>query len=241
MDFSKIVTKKEFEELGVENIAFIKQRALDIKNRRDYKVHIKTSHNSMQTSYTSNILYTQLAHDEINRIEYINESITFKNVLNSNIIFPDYIKLFNILTDNNVTFNILANISKRVTNLKLKSQINETILITLEDKYSSIEKDKKVNEMFLTLLENDIIKDIPKSKSLEPKIEILKIIICKLCETTNADKNMEIIIRKLKHYYHTIDNETIINRLIQIVAYEKDLYSDYENYKIKRLNLFDKK
>lgn len=233
INYAKITTAEEFEQLGFNKLETIKERAKDIKNEYDYDMHVKTTHNSSQTAYSVYRTFHTMASDEILKKEYNNETDTFKQVLKSNIIFPDSNKLFNILSDNNVNYKILLSISKRLSNLKLLSQLNETMNDILDNKYTIDETNQKIDNIFKILVNKKILIETPKSKNIEQKLQIIKIIINKLSEKTNTDKNIETIVRKLNYYYSTNEYEIILTRLVQIVVFEKELYINHENSKVK--------
>ena len=235
INYTKVVTNEEFEQLGLDKLEFTKKRAQEIKHNYDFEIHIRATHNSVQTRNSIYRTFETMASDEINKQEYKDETDIFKRVLKSNIIFPDYNKLFNILLDNNVSFKILQNISKRVSNLKLLSYLNETINDILENKYSIDETNEKINNIFKILFDKNILSEIPKSKNLEQKLQIVKIIIKKLSEETNTDKNIQTILKKLNRYYSISEYDIILTRLIQIVSYEKEEYIKLENSKVKKL------
>jgi len=235
INYKNVVTDEEFDQLGLDKVEFIKQRAQKIKNKYDFEIHIRATHNARQTRNSIYRNFDTMANDEINKQEYKAETDIYKKVLKSNIVFPNSNKLFNILLDNNVSFKMLSSISKRVSNLKLLSYLNQIVNDILGNKYTTDEVNEKIDNIFKILLDKNILTEIPKSKVLEQKLQIIKIIIKKLSEKTNSDKNLETIIKKLNHYYSINDYELIITRLIQIVTYEKEEYIDLENSKIKKL------
>lgn len=235
INYENVVTNEEFEQLGLDKLEFTKKRAQEIKHNYDFEIHIRATHNAAQTRNSIYRTFETMASDEINKQEYKNETDIFKKVLKSNIIFPNPNKLFNILLDNNISYKILSSISKRVSNLKLLSYLSQTLNDILENKYSTDETNEKINNIFKMLFDKNILTEIPKSKNLEQKLQIIKIIIGKLSEQTNVDKNIQIIIKKLNHYYSINEYEVIITRLVQIVTYEKQEYINLENSKVKKL------
>lgn len=122
-----------------------------------------------------------------------------KLVIKSNIMFPKTNNLITILLDNNVSYNTLAIMVNRINKLK---------------------KLEELNNRLQQLLNTNIT---------DEKLKLLRLIINKLQEETNiANQNFTKIINLLKHYYPETNNELVINRLVQLVTFESDLYISME-------------
>lgn len=118
-----------------------------------------------------------------------------KSIIKSNIIFPKSNNLITILLDNNVSYNALVIMVNRITKLKQLTDLNNRLQ---------------------QLLNTNIT---------DEKLKLLRLIINRLQEETNiSNQNFTKIINLLKHYYPETDAEIVINRLVQLITFENDLY-----------------
>lgn len=122
-----------------------------------------------------------------------------KTIIKCNIMFSKPENLITILLDNKVHFNILNTMITRINKLQQLTNLNNRLQ---------------------KLLNTNIT---------DENLKLLRLIINRLQEETNiSNQNFTKIINLLKHYYPATTDELTINRLVQLVVFEKDLYLTME-------------
>ena len=72
---------------------------------------------------------------------------------------------------------------------------------------------------------NNRLQQLLNTNITDEKLKLLRLIINRLQEETNiSNQNFTKIINLLKHYYPETDAEIVINRLVQLITFENDLY-----------------
>lgn len=157
-----------------------------------------------QYNYLKAVVFSMVSFNEKAKdieTKYNDKPEFIKTMIQTNIAFPNSEQLFSILLDRKVTFQILSTTIKKVTILKQLDKLNNIL-------------NENINK-----------KSKDELKDLELYIERLE------KQTKIASLNLEKIISIIHHYYAIDNKELIINKLVQTVVHEQQLYEQIEKHK----------
>lgn len=128
-------------------------------------------------------------------------------LIEANIVIFSSKMLIDILLNNKITYNSLLKTIIQIKNLKILQELNEKLQ---------------------KLLQTNIT---------DKQLKLLRLIIQRLTrESYKADNNLNKICRLIQYYYSFDKYELIVNRLVQTVVFDRELYKNMEEKRKKRQN-----